>query len=313
MGIPHVSDPTQLIQVRAFGLCLHSSLPFHGLPAADGQADVLLVVTRLVPPPLAPGTESDSLEGRFSVQDGEAWFVWPSYATVRVRGGERIEVDPVPGVDPHQLQAGLLGPVFSVLLLQRGLLPLHAAALEIEGRAVAFAATSGGGKSTLAATLGARGHAFLSDDVTAVELEGEQPRIRASYPLMKLTPRSQQRLGRAGEDAPLVNPDEDKRAFDVRVALPEGSRAFDRLYVIEDGERVAIEPIARGDALFLLLRHSHRSALLHHAAGAAEMMRRCARVAERVPLYRLRRPFDLARLDELALAIERHVAPERPA
>ena len=45
---------------------------------------------------------------------------WRDVALVRVADGKTIEVQPDSGVDLVALRAALLGPAFTVLLLQRG-------------------------------------------------------------------------------------------------------------------------------------------------------------------------------------------------
>jgi hypothetical protein len=86
-----------------------------------------------------------------------------------VEGGCRVLLEPAGGTSDSELRAFLLGSVLGVLCHQRGLLPIHASAVRIDGRAVLFAGNSGAGKSTLAAALGARGHALVADDITAFD------------------------------------------------------------------------------------------------------------------------------------------------
>jgi hypothetical protein len=57
--------------------------------------------------------------------------------------------------------------------LKRGLEPLHATAIVIDGRAVAFLGKSGVGKSTLAAAFVRSGFRVLTDDVLVVHETGE--------------------------------------------------------------------------------------------------------------------------------------------
>jgi len=56
----------------------------------------------------------------------------------------------------------------SLVLRQRGWLPLHASAIELEGRALLFMGKSGAGKSTLAAAFETGGHPLLADDVVGI-------------------------------------------------------------------------------------------------------------------------------------------------
>lgn len=95
------------------------------------------------------------------------WFPWDM--AFLVEGGRRITYQADDGVDDLDLRLFLLNTPWLVLAMQRGLLPLHASAVA-HGREVhAFTAPSGGGKSTLAAALSARGYALFADDVLLLE------------------------------------------------------------------------------------------------------------------------------------------------
>ncbi|MCW3837667.1 hypothetical protein OM513_16590 [Sphingomonas canadensis] len=63
----------------------------------------------------------------------------------------------------------LLGSAWAALCYQRGLIPLHASAVYIDGKVHAFTGRPGAGKSTLAAALSARGHPFFTDDVLIID------------------------------------------------------------------------------------------------------------------------------------------------
>jgi hypothetical protein len=73
--------------------------------------------------------------------------------------------------------------LFSVALL-RGLEALHAGAVAADDGAIALAAASGGGKSTLLTALLAEGFELLADDVMALEPDGELIRAHPGPPLM---------------------------------------------------------------------------------------------------------------------------------
>ncbi len=86
----------------------------------------------------------------------------------------------------------------------QGLEVLHASAVGVGGRAVAFTAASGTGKSSLAAHLVAAGATFLTDDVLALESTGDTVLAHpgparasvASQELRAMTPTGRARLGR---------------------------------------------------------------------------------------------------------------------
>jgi hypothetical protein len=74
-------------------------------------------------------------------------------------------------------------PVLSVLLMElmkrRGLYPLHAAGLALDGHGVLLAGTSGAGKSTLSVALARRGFSFLSDDTVFLQSNPSGWQVRA--------------------------------------------------------------------------------------------------------------------------------------
>lgn len=86
-----------------------------------------------------------------------------------VEGGERILYAVDCDVDLPSLRLSLLSNPWIALALQRGLLPLHASAVASGAAVHAFTAPSGEGKSTLAAALSTRGHAFFADDVLLLD------------------------------------------------------------------------------------------------------------------------------------------------
>ncbi len=89
--------------------------------------------------------------------------------------------------DPAWWRELLDSTLFSVALL-RGYEALHAGAIATPHGALAIAAASGGGKSTLLSELLARGRALLADDVLVLESRGdaEAPRAHPAPPAMTL-------------------------------------------------------------------------------------------------------------------------------
>jgi HPr Serine kinase C-terminal domain len=74
-----------------------------------------------------------------------------------------------PGADEGLLPVLIAGAVLAMRLMLREELVLHASAVEVAGRAVAFVGKSGMGKSTLATALCALGHPLISDDLLRVD------------------------------------------------------------------------------------------------------------------------------------------------
>ena len=168
----------------AYGLAVESNVPLPGVLAAPGQACADLTL-RL--------TESDHLQ--VAALPGErAWYVSPErdetdtpWLTVwrgdgfRFAYGEgavfRVGLDgaEIEGVWRAPLTASdaasfVLGPVLAFALRLRGVVPLHAGAVVVDGEALLFAGAAGAGKSTTVAAMASLGHAVLSDDVVPLSV-----------------------------------------------------------------------------------------------------------------------------------------------
>ena len=110
----------------------------------------------------------------------------------------------------------LLGSAFGVLLHQRGLLPLHANAIEIDGRAVAFMGPSGAGKSTLAAWFHDRAFRVIADNVCAISRNSEGRRQAApGLPRLRLWAEALELMGRSSHALNRSFVDDDDEKFDV--------------------------------------------------------------------------------------------------
>jgi hypothetical protein len=285
----------------AYGLTIGSELPLPELleAAAPPQVQIRLGRVSATPPP------EQGPFGWTRVAHGAIVIHWNQAATFEVRDGCEIVVDPLPGVADEVLRVYLLGSALGALLQQRGWLTLHASSVAIGGRAVAFLASSGWGKSTLAAALHAQGHALIADDVTAVQVDGEEPIVYPGFPQFKLWPDAVAALGDAAERLPRLYAGVEKRRHRVAAGFAHNPLPLHRVYVLADGSAPAIEPLSPRQAFLELMRHSYSARVLAGATMTmAEHFARCSRLAGQVAISRLRRPQDLSLLPELARRVE---------
>jgi hypothetical protein len=126
--------------------------------------------------------------------------------------GRRVLISAGPGVPKANLIAYLTGPVMGCVLRLRGFTCLHAAVVNINGRAIALVGPKGSGKSTLAAALAERGYPVVTDDIAKISVEGGSITIEPAYPRLRLWPESQQFVpGLAMDALPRVLTTMDKR------------------------------------------------------------------------------------------------------
>ncbi|MGB3238964.1 MAG: hypothetical protein WBB29_11750, partial [Geitlerinemataceae cyanobacterium] len=229
--------------------------------------------------------------------------------TFLIRGGCEIVLDIEPEVEESVLRPVILGPLFAMLLRQRGLLVLHASCVAIEGVAVAFMTYSGGGKSTLAEALHNRGYGLLTDDVMAIDLNGSRPMVIPSFPQIKLLPDAAAAIGPAPETLPLLHSQTPKLAHQLSQGFIQTPLPLKRLYVLEMGTHLEIAPLSPQQTFVELLRNSRAVGLLNAPEYTSTHLSQCTRLAVQVPICTLMRKRSLAAMPDVMQLIENDIAP----
>jgi hypothetical protein len=287
-----------------FGLTIRSSVPLPELfPACGGGAPDVTIASG---PPLA----ADDFAPGMTAANGAIVLGIPDIGRFTISGGSSILLEPISGVPERNLRLYLLGSAFGALLHQRGVLPLHANAIEIDGRAVAFMGESGAGKSTLAAWFHDRGHRIVADDVCAVVFDAEgRPVTLPGLPRFRLWQQALEASGRTPDGLTRSYAADDWDKFDVPVAA--GTAVATRLpigaiYVLERGDELRfrrLEGVAAADAL---MSHTYRGKYVALAGLQRGHWDASVRLAREVPIYSVARPWSLGRLDEYAERILKH-------
>src|ERR1017187_2468813 len=111
----------------AYQLLVESELEIPGFPpAGEGTPDVNI---RLGSLPAIPTGQRDKAPWVAAPQEMTVWI--EGVATYRVREGREITVDPAMPVCPDDVVLFLRDGPLAALLMQRGLVPLHASAVDI--------------------------------------------------------------------------------------------------------------------------------------------------------------------------------------
>ena len=288
-----------MYRYQAYGLGIHATMPLPELTEAVETADALIQY----------GSLSVFLEENRTWKQGkDIYLFWPSLGAFRVRAGKEITIDPASGVDEAELRPAILGICMAVLLHQRGLLVLHASASVVEGRAIAFLGDKGWGKSTTNAALHKRGHAFLTDDILAINLQ-PSPVAYPAFPQMKLWPSAVSALGDEPMALPKLLPQMEKRQLLFKENLCQQAVPLQSVYLLGKGAELSISPLPPQEILSHLFRHSYSGRcgkdLLQRGESAHFLQ--CMTLAKQVPFYRLQRPSNLGELGAIAQAVETHV------
>ena len=214
----------------AYGLGIHSMLPLPELLVSKAACEIVIqygCINRISPEP-------DSEGRRIQATADEVHFYWPGEGSILVRRGSEIILEPTRGVEQSLLRLSIEGPVLGVLLHQRGRLVLHASAVAINERAIAFLGASGWGKSTMAGALHTIGHCLVSDDVLAIQVSENRPLVFPSFPQLKLWPDAADVLGSNPASLPRLRSDLDKRACRADRGFSPEPLQLGQIYVLSE-------------------------------------------------------------------------------
>ncbi|GAA0298772.1 HPr kinase [Sphingomonas oligophenolica] len=294
--------PRHLYSVFGLTLCSEIELP-ELQPVDGGNPDVEISYGKVA----VPGQT-----GELVITADGAILVVAQAGRYQVQQGRRIVVDPAGGAAPRTVRLFLLGSAFGVLLHQRGLLPLHANAIAIDGRAIAFTGASGAGKSTLAALFHDRGHFLLSDDVCVIGADpAGRPIAHAGIPHMRLWRDALERSGRSAADFESVLGGRDKftvpaRRGDAPAAMPLGA-----IYVLkkagEGGGGVAIRRLHGAAAFKALVANTYRGRYIAQLGDARRHWAASLELVATVPVFELERPWSPAWMPATLDAVEAHL------
>lgn len=278
-----------------------------------------------------PGTtlESDDVLGfggdsqwyhPFELEDGGTWLEagtvhdgyllrYPGLIDFRVSDlGRRVDAYPHADTPSDTVRHLFLAQVWPILLSLRGHLVLHASAVRLGDRAVAFVGHTGQGKSTLAASFNRRGYALVTDDVLLLDREDETVRAVPSYPEQRLWSDSAAQLADTPEAMQRVAHYTEKRALHLSVE----HRAFEHhpvplaaLFWLDadvDCENIAAKPLGLSEAYVALLDQVFRLDF-----SDRELMRREVQqltdLVHSVPVFSLRYPRRYHMLNEVHEAV----------
>jgi len=275
---------------RAYALCIHSAFELSGLPRGEDVADILIHAS-----PVAERIERSDYDADNSV----AGHIYDELHFV-VENGEDMFIELKKDISKDLLRAYLLGVLMATLLRQRGLLVLHACAVERDGEAICFVGESGWGKSTIAEYFCQQGFRLMTDDVLAIRSRGEDHIAIPSYPQVRLREESARSLREEDSQLERIEAQTTKwvHATHEFQALPI---PLSRIYMLKPrySDRTEIAPLTARTALMMLVRHTRATNLVKDPKNLDDHIKQCHKLIEDVPVVSLERERRMDRLDEI--------------
>jgi hypothetical protein len=291
--------------VNMYGLRVRSAIDLPEFPdALAGEPDVIIEAD----PPAPPTSDRRPYSGRASVREGEYELEVYGVGRYSTFHGSHIRVAPEIGAKPEDVRLYLTGLILGVILHHRGILALHASCVAVDGVAVAFAAPSGGGKSTLAAAMLRRQATFVTDDICVVKpVSSNESRVQVGPARLKLDLAGLAKLEETEEALEPAGGDRGKYHLPVRAPdMEQGSFPLSRVYLLSFGEGEArIERLQGIDAISALVDETY---LLGFAAGrglSQRIFKMATELFRTVTVSRLIRPRGFEHLDSIVDLIER--------
>jgi len=214
----------------------------------------------------------------------------------------------------HLVEIQLFGMVLALWLEQRGVPVLHGAAVAPGDRAVAFLGSGGAGKTSMTASFLQVGAGLLTEDLLALEPTPGAVLAHPGHPQLRMWPDGARHFLRRSDGLAIVHP-----AF-AKLRVPIGEPMIGELasrplplgavYILERqaaGTGPSITPVAAGEALIALVRHSFVPELIQATAQAGPRFSTLAEIARCVPVFRLQYPDGLQRLPDTRRAILDHL------
>lgn len=309
-GIERDSGRSELNIYSCLDVRLRSEIVLNELHLAEPHDQRDIVDIRLGALPEIP-EEPERNRTRFRFNGDTADFEVRGVARYRVRHGREITVDPTPGASERSVRLFLLGSGLGLLSHQRGLLPLHANAVVIDGHAVAFSGKSGAGKSTLAAHFLQSAKRVLCDDVCVVSFDKKgRPLAWPGLPRVKLWADALETFGH--DPQVLDRAVEGVEKYHVPMApIPEYAplplKAVYILSRVKPGH-ATIERLRGCEAMEALIANTYRSHYLEPMGLLARHFSQCHALLRHVGVYSAARVWGFDVFDDEVSRIERHIS-----
>ena len=243
-------------------------------------------------------------------EDGVCRFEIAAVAAYGITEGRSITVSP--HLDPAQpdVRTFLFGTVLGILCHQRGVLPLHASCVSVDGRAIAITGVSGAGKSTLALALARRGHPPLADDISVIDWQSSgSPQILPSISRLRLWRDAMDRFAISPDGLERSRPGMEKYHLNAGLAAPTSPVPLAAIYCLGEARPPILPGISRltgANAILRMADNVYRRRPAIHMGLNLVLFQATTSICNATPIWSLDRPVDLERIDALAESVERH-------
>lgn len=288
------------------GLNIKSSITFPELVTGKGNVDVI-ICSKLIDPFYNETNGENQLGFRKIVfSSDDILYLLDNKPLFRVRNGKEIIVNSDVRINTY-IRSLILCTGIGTLLMQREYLLLHASAVEIDGKAIAFIGLSGAGKSTISLALNKKGYSLITDDVLSLEFDkNNKPLAYPSFPRIKLWDKVIEHI----KDKPLsfqrIHPEVPKYSCNVEQCFCVDPLPLKMIFIIEADVESIVLSLNPKESLIKLIQNSYCINLFDDKLRALNLLQ-CSNLAQNVPIILLKRSNSLEKLEELIKIVENEI------
>ena len=222
--------------------------------------------------------------------------------------GSRIGAWATPDTEEETLRHLLLDQVLPRVLGYKERLVLHASAVLVNGKAMAFAGNTGAGKSTLAANFQTAGYQVLTDDGLIVTAGESCSFALPVYPGLRLWPQSVAALFEEPVSDAKVSCYSEKQRIKLPRQVGPSSAKLSALYILSSvnsddaAGSIGFKRLSLRDACIELIRYSFQLDV-SNIRHSAVLMASASAITQQLPVFTLSYPRDFSILPAVHEAI----------
>ncbi|AWV97404.1 serine kinase [Arcticibacterium luteifluviistationis] len=171
----------------AFGLHIKSDLDFSDMLQTSSHENDVNIEKSIIPEEDFEFTNvfRKGVQASIAFKDNAVILNWDGIVRCQISAGKELLYQQL-GDDEQTLKLFLLSEAIGILLLQRNIFLLHGSAVLLNNKAHVFVGEPGAGKSTTAAAFWKNNQTILTDDLVAIDIHGDTPKVIPAFPQFKI-------------------------------------------------------------------------------------------------------------------------------
>ncbi|MCK8493627.1 serine kinase [Spirosoma sp. RP8] len=288
----------------AYGLAIGSEIALPQLTEIQPTTVDLTIKREQLPasPPLhTTKVYRSGLNAQFARNDSDnLWLDWSPLMRFLAVDGHHLTLD-TDQTDEELLALFTLSEALGLILFQKGYFLLHGSAIQLNNKGLVFLGLPGAGKSTTVAAFAQQGVPVLSDDMVCIRFdEAQKPLLIPAFSQIKIWESAVEGLQLDKTSLTPVREGLTKFSWHESVAFAEEAVPLERIFVLEppDGAEPTPKQVSKSQLPIELLNHFPLPDLLLTGQSLKAYFEKSAVIASSIPLFKLNRPANFAKLHE---------------